>query len=614
MTIATTCYAYFAISAGAVSTFFSVTQLLTRARLPFTFGYLHARVDLTVGDTALNTLAWMISLLGFLIYPVILREARSARLVLLSHGAVFLFIISAVLWPDTIPLLAVANIVAYLIALGNYPRVLNIGRTRAVALSTVTLLGFLVPLETFSFFVELTNPFVSLVTYFRGLGLFAATKLDLGFFYVGYSSVSLLMVMLIVSPIIVEAANRWIKGYPPAFDLLQRTSARRKTLALAIRLVGVSAFAGSVALLPWYWTSEPVGVDLSWYYAKLSEIGSKISLSELVLVEPRAAYLLIPFTIRSLSGIPIQESIILAAGLLSMLFAVGTFFASRETGLADQGSILAALFAGVSAQTLIATKAAIFAGWLAMAEMMFFFAFLLRAIKSPSISSLIASFVISLMIMVTHTWTWAILMLILTIHVALSVIQSRSWRFLRSSAAVKILAASAVVAISAFVIATSFKAFHDTIAYGFPPLIFRILRPEADFFGELQVALAGYAHGAYSNWLMLSLAIVGVFSLVRKETQPRTLLGSWILGPSLLSVLVGADMQWRLLFLIPYHMFAALGVSTCLSMLSRPTFGERASKADILLIDGARLGLCALIVLLFLNNAVRSMALIAVHA
>ena len=115
-------YPYFAISFGAISLFFSIAALLTSAGLQFQFGYAKGHVNLIVGDTFFNTVAWFVVLIGFLAYPVIVREARSSRLVLLAHGTILALLVSTVLWSQAFLLLGIANILAYLIALRECPR------------------------------------------------------------------------------------------------------------------------------------------------------------------------------------------------------------------------------------------------------------------------------------------------------------------------------------------------------------------------------------------------------------------------------------------------------------------------------------------------------------
>jgi hypothetical protein len=131
------------------------------------------------------------------------------------------------------------------------------------------------------------------------------------------------------------------------------------------------------------------------------------------------------------------------------------------------------------------------------------------------------------------------------------------------------------------------------------------------FLHDVQVALFNYStQGFYSNWVMLSLGIVGVLGLANIEKETRTIFASWILGPSVLFLFLGSEIQWRLLYLIPYNILAAIGVTVLFGFLERAVPISR-SRRDLIMVRAVELAFAVLIMLLFLNNAARSMTLIA---
>jgi hypothetical protein len=247
--------------------------------------------------------------------------------------------------------------------------------------------------------------------------------------------------------------------------------------------------------------------------------------------------------------------------------------------------------------------------------MLFFFAFLLRAAKTVGKSWLVASFAVSLVIMVTHPWTWPILMLILAIYVVLSALHDRSWDFARRSVGLRILAGSMLMGLVVFSVASGLAVSKGVVnlAYYFGLVEnLRLQRPPDLFLRDVQIALFNYStQGLFSNWLMISLAVVGVFGLGKMGKETRVLLESWILGPSLLILFLGPEIQWRLLFLIPYHILAVLGVTTLMGVLRRLISAPDQSRAHSLIVKAVQVGFVTVLVLLFLNNALRSMVLIA---
>ena len=484
-----------------------------------------------------------------------------------------------------------------------------------ITLSLATILGLAVAVELLAFFAWLSDPSAALRKYsdltspLSGVG-----RLELRFFNAGYGFMVWLILFLMVSPILLEGFCRWARRYASVTSQITDRPIWLGTATLGVALVGVAVFAGLIAYLPYSFSDFPVGIDAHWYYERLDALGGGVSISNLLLEEPRAAYLLLLYGIRLATQLPIRETAMSGAIIVSVLCALGSFFLVKEMGQGGLASLLAALFASLSPQMLVGTLASIFSNWLAMAELLFFFAFILRAAKTSSKSWFAAGFAISLVVMVTHPWTWPILMLILGIYVVLSISHDRSWDSVRHSAGLRILATNVLVGLVLFAIMGGIVAFQGAVNLGYYFGILENLRPWRApdvFFRDMQIALFNYStQGLYSNWLLIGLAIVGVFSLAKMGRETRLLFESWILGPSLLILFLAPEIQWRLLFLIPYNILAALGVVTLLRLLERLTPIGR-SHTDLLMLRAVELGLVTFLVFLFLNNAVRSMTFIA---
>ena len=613
-------YPYFAVTCGILSVFFSVAALLTEAALPFHFAFVSGRVNLTLGDPFFNTIVWVIALLGFCAYPLVVKETRSSRLVLILHGMVLVLIVSMLFWPQTSPFLALANIVAFLIAFREYPRRLSIPRAHVIAVSLAALFSFGILVELLALYAWSASPFAALRAYSAVKGdLFSLARFELGFFFVGYSLVLWLILLLMASPVLLEAAIRLANRRASTAHHFSMPRIRLKTAYVVVGLVGACALAALVASLPYFLSPYPVGIDVHWYYGVLDALVKGASLSVLgegwrAHMELHIVYVLLTYAIQTATQLSIRDAVMSGAMVVSVLFAVGSFLAVRETGLGDLASLLAGLFAGVSPQILVGTLASVFGSWLAIGEMMFFFAFLLRAIRTGSKRSLVVSFAVALLVMVTHPWTYPILLLILTIYVVLSALQDRSWAFLRGSAGLKILLASVLAGFVAFALAQGSLVYDLVMAVGqtggllanVPPW-----RSSDAFLHDVQVALFNYStQGFYSNWIMLSLGIVGVLGLANIEKETRAIFVSWILGPSVLFLFLGSEIQWRLLYLIPYNILAAVGVLTLFGLLEKVVPISR-SRRDFIMVRAVELAFAVLIMLLFLNNAARSMTLIA---
>jgi len=493
---------------------------------------------------------------------------------------------------------------------------LDTPRSRIITLSLAVMLGVAVVVELLAFFAWLTDPSAALRMDTNHTSLLsAAGQIELAFFKAGYGLATWLILLLMVSPILLEGPSRWTRRYMSVTSRLAGKPIQLRAAAVGVAIVAVSVLAGLMAYLPYSFSDFPVGIDAHWYYERLGTLGEGVSIPNLLREEPRAAYLLLLYGIRLATQLPIRETAMAGAIVISVLCVLGSFFLLRAMGQGDLASVLGALFASFSPQMLVGTLASIFSNWLAMAGMLFFFAFLLRAEESVGKSWFAASLAVSLVIMVTHPWTWPILTLILAIYVVLSALHDRSWDFVRRSVGLRVLAGSMLMGLVVFSVASGLAVSQGVVnlAYYFGLVEnLRLQRPPDLFIRDVQIALFNYStQGLFSNWLMISLAVVGVFGLGRMGKETRALLESWILGPSLLILFLGPEIQWRLLFLIPYHILAVVGVTTLMGILRRLISAPDQSHAHSIMVKAVQVGFVMFLVLLFLNNALRSMVLIA---
>jgi len=599
-------YAYVAIPAGTMSVFFSFGSLITNAKLVFPVGYLRSRasVNLTVGEPLLNMTLWTLSLILFLIYPIVIRESRPTRPMLVSHGILLIILLSTWVWPEILWALSLANIIVAMSALLASSRTFGVARTRTFLLSLVTLLLFLIPVEVLALSEELSNP----GAVWKALWLYAQARLDLSLYNLAFYATPYLVVLLMLSPIIAELMNPWLKRAGSSGTAHSTTSHLHNCFALALGLVGVVLLAGLVGYFPYFLTQDSgrlFGVDVPWYVQQLDALQRGKSIP-LIAQNPRAAYLLLLHGLRSLAGLSISQTLASGSALVTILFATSSFFLVRETGQGNSAAVLAGLLAAVAPQTLVAARQGILANWLAVAEMLFFLALLLNSIRTGSRIAFVGCLVASLFLMMTHTYTWVVLVMTLTVHLALLVARHRSWRPLWRSQSFRALLVLISMALVILLVWGEFASLRSVLIFLTRETIDSQTSPTG-FLTNIQIALTVFGAEHYSNWLLLSLSVVGVFSLSKMESESRTLLSSLILTPSLACFLVNATLQWRLLFLMPYHVFAALGLFSLLGVMGRAA----TDRADTALHNTLRIASCTFLVLLFLNNTIRFMAIIA---
>jgi hypothetical protein len=599
-------YGYVAALSGGVSLLLSVASLITSSGLEFHFGYVLGRIDLTVGDNLFHTLLWLTSLLVFSVYPIVKRTQLS-RVVLVGHGLVPVLASLMLLRPETSPLLAIDNIIICVMALRGSSQTLGLPVARAVNLFAAAILGTVLVVEVLSSLSLLVNPFSALTLYSGSAGgLAAAGRLDLNLFSVASSLMSWLLLCLMASAALAVAGRLpWDLPIPRSASSKARG---RNYLLVGLGVVVVSTFAGLVGFLPYFLRSTPVGVDAGWYSEKLGELATQGSTRSLM-NEPRALSLLFFYAIQ-LSGLSVPETIKVGTVFLSALFALSNLFCVNELTQRRDQAFLAAILACVSIQTLVATIAAIFDNWLALAEVILFFGFLFRNIRTSKSTWLLGAFVMSLVVMLTHAWTWSLLMLILAVHILFSAAKEKC-NVLRS-AEMKILAGSGLIGLILYTFGSlATTAFRDAIKSGFQSVLLGNLQWPNVFFANLHLTFTDYVGGFFANWLVFSLSIVGVLGIAGTARKAQSLLGLWVLCPSLMAIFLSAFIQWRLLFLIPYNVFAAIGVFVLLDRLQQWTMKRSSAPADLIILNVVQLTFLVCLLVAFWNNAVRAMVFIA---
>jgi hypothetical protein len=599
-------YGYVAALSGGLSLLLSTASLITSGGLEFHFGYVLGRIDLTLGNNVFHTILWLTSLFVFSVYPIVKRTQLS-RVLLVGYGLVPVLAVLMLMRPETSPLLALDNIAICLMALRGSPQTLGMPVARAVNLFVAAILGTVLVVEVISSLSLLVNPFAALTLYSGGAGgLAAAGRLDLNLFSVANFAMTWILLGLMASAALAVTGRL-------AWNLPIRKSASGEArggnyLVVGLGVLAVSGFAILVGFLPYFLRSTPVGVDARWYSDKLGELATQGPTRSLM-NEPRALSLLLFYAIQ-LSGLSVPETIKVGTMLLSTLFALSNLFCVNELTQRRDRAFLAAILACVSIQTLVGTIAAIFDNWLALAEVILFFGFLFRTIRSSKSTWLLAAFVMSLLVMLTHAWTWSLLMLILAVHILFSAVKEKS-AVLRS-AEVKIFAGSTLIGLILYTLGSlATVAFRDAIESGFHSVLLGNFRWPDVFFTNLQLMFTDYVGGFFANWLVFTLAIAGLLGLAGTARKSQSLLGLWVLCPSFMTLFLSAFIQWRLLFLIPYNVFAAIGVFVLLDELKQWTMKRSSAPADLIILNVVQLTFLVCVLIAFWNNAVRSMVFVA---
>lgn len=604
-------YGFLVLSSGTVSVLLSIFRLVSWLHLTFYFGYASGQVNLTIVSGTLDTFIWIIAVLIFLVYPIVIKERTLAML--LVHGAIPFSILLLLLSPEAFPVLAVNIMLAFAIAMVTSRRTFNISERQAAALVFSVVCLAIIPVEVLATFSVLSEPAALLNLYRSGSSvLLTAGRLSLDLFYFGGVAAEILQTLLMLSLIILIASSQRICGTwkaldgrsanpePPVFD---------RTITTLI--IGLAALAAFTAALPYLFHPVPMGVDASWY---LENSAGHRSPLDLVREEPRALYLILLYVLRTTFQLTPVAALELGAASLSVLSVIGAFFFSWEAVHRADVALLSAFLASFSPQVLVATYAGIFEAWLAYSESLFFFGVLLYTMRNSNSKSAAGAVLLSVLIMLTHVWTWLLVTLILAGQVLVLVIESYRRHKLRFSNSVSrplgVLLTSATIGGITLTLGTmalpTLAALNSTFY-----LFSSGLRSPMFFFEELSRTLTYMVGGFFSNWILISLAILGVFTTLYLASEVKALVTAWLLVPTFLSIFLSSDLQWRLLFLLPYSFLAALGVCFTLGRLRAQMTAGSHSFADSVLFYLLEYACLMAIGLIFWNNALRSMVLVS---
>ena len=128
---------------------------------------------------------------------------------------------------------------------------------------------------------------------------------------------------------------------------------------------------------------------------------------------------------------------------------------------------------------------------------------------------------------------------------------------------------------------------------------------------NLMYTLRDYAGGFLTHPQTLLLMLLGIFSLPRFNRRMSAILISWLAVTSVLTVFSSPDLTWRVLYLIPFELFAALGTLALLGVLL--CLGKKAEvKPTDLYMKIVNILVLALLILDCVNFAFKSIALLPV--
>jgi len=431
------------------------------------------------------------------------------------------------------------------------------------------------------------------------------------------ASPALMLIMLFSwVPLLPFLVRRECAGSEPsAFHRRERIGTE---MISSFALLGLAIVVGVFVTISPYLTHRGfLGVDTPYYYGRLASMKTFGDVANIFGVERHPLYLVLLYLIRMTTGWDNIQVIIAGPALLAALFALANYLLAKGVIGSHLASGIAALFAASWLHTTIGLFAGIYANWLAMVFVVFFLFSLVRTLRDGGKLSVIGTIAFAYMTALSHVWTWVVLIASFWLGSGLLGLDylHRS-KTQRDHRAFKRLAAIlVVVTLPPLVLSLILPGFNgslfspgSTSVYGIISEGMRLDRINQAWF-LISFTLTKYVGGLLTYPLAIVLAFAGAIFLVKLRPRTSGLLLGWLIATSLAAVMLDSWYQWRVLYAIPFEIFAASAVTGILSTLDR--IGNRthiAVGSSVFLVKNLKVLMVILVILDSVNYAMMAAA------
>jgi len=368
----------------------------------------------------------------------------------------------------------------------------------------------------------------------------------------------------------IEVENPTLTRQYSKNDLPPIQPARIKSFLIVGCAIMVSGF---LVLSPYISQSRFVGIDTGTYHTYLSKMTDLEAIRKIILGDevagPKALYFLLLCLIRALTGLSAMAVVKITVWVPASLLVISTYLLVGHGSGNDYLAALSSLPAVLSFNTTVGMDAGIYANWLALSLIILSFALLLKASSQNSKKCLLASIVMSSLVLLTHVLSWMIFVAVLSFYSAVSLLASRLWKQAETRRdllfSLLMLVANGTVALlllSLSNLSARLVALYASqnpilsLLYASPSQILASLSrlPE-----RLSMTLNEYVGGFLASPVIYLLALLGAFQGGYRRSFQR-LLYSWLIPTSIVFVLITELDQWRILYLMPIQILVTLGI------------------------------------------------------
>jgi len=372
-----------------------------------------------------------------------------------------------------------------------------------------------------------------------------------------------------MAPLISMALKRRIKLKVRCREALKEANCPSSSNISSSPLGLISALFLSIALplIPYLPTInpefKPVSVDIKYYTTWLDnmlmgDIWNAVNYAFYGRSGNRPLYLLLLYGLTSL-GIQKEFVLNLEALFIAPFFALAVYFSAKRISRSNQYAVLASLGGLLGFNMTVGMMAGFFAAWTAL--MLFYSCIALTPdLEKPSPRSLALYLIASIVALYIHPWTWGLLMAVLTAYLAYSTLSSLNKGSIRvNKYLLTVLAVNAVVDLLKTALTPNYggAVSSATLVLDVGSYWFENLIRQRWYIYRL---MTSYVGGLFFNPLHMTLALLGVLSLLKRRSEHSKLILTWVALTSLIFPFSNVSLQSHLLFAMPFPILIAEGL------------------------------------------------------
>ena len=258
--------------------------------------------------------------------------------------------------------------------------------------------------------------------------------------------------------------------------------------------------------------------------------------------------------------ISLHATTVLLRFVLAPALVASIFFLTRELTSNDQTAIFASLLTAISFPTLIGLYGGFYANWIAMIFGVLSLGYLIKSLKKPDRQNFVIFSILIILLLFSHVYTWTIFSLFIVIFLG---IMYKLRRYERKVIGLLFLIVLVCVAID--ISKSSFTEGKGGIEQDIAIATNRSGIENITLIDKnLTEAIFAFAGGQFSNFLILSLCVFWL--LLSNFRDKENIFIAVFFSIGVLPILFGNDViQFRILYLIPFQIPAAIGLTYLLN-------------------------------------------------